>query len=391
MRFPGLVVAACLALACDEPELVALECGDGRVDSPEVCDEGELNGSPGHCNADCSKAAAFVSIEGDVLAFMSEVGGERVNGAKVTVLERPDLGVTTGPDAHFRLDGLLEGTDVTLLVEHPDFKTTQTATITLGPNGIHPFSIQVVPNALFNGLSALVPLPVELDKYCVIATTVARMGGSLYVHLRQGAADAQVSLSPAVPAESGPIYFDEDVLPDPAQPATSKDGGVLFYRVPPGDYVMSASRADTVFNQVRFQCRAGVIVNAGPPLGLLANVASPVRGAGQLRPDDAYSAATDALCEKTSSCVNEEAGAIHYPDTMVASCKAMFADTWAFVDASCDPNAALRDAARAVYTCRTQSTCDVTLGGDDVCTAEEAAFTAAQSTYGACLVAKQGG
>lgn len=391
MRFFPLAVLSCLALSCDEPEIVALECGDSRVDSPEVCDEGGLNGTPGHCNADCSRAPAFVAVEGDVLAFMSEVGGERVSGAKVSILEHPELAVTTGPDAHFRFEGLLEGTDVTLLVEHPDFKTTQTATLTLGPNGIHPFAIQVVPNALYAGLSALVPLPVELDKYCVIATTVARMGGSLYVHLRQGAADAQVSLSPAVPTESGPIYFDEDVLPDPAQAATSKDGGVLFYRVPPGDYVMSASRPDTVFNEVRFQCRAGVIVNAGPPLGLLANVADPSRGGGQLRGADAYSAATDVLCEKTASCVNEEAGATHYPDTMVASCKAMFADTWAFVDASCDPDAALRDAARAVYTCRAQSTCDVTLGGDDVCTAEEAAFTTAQTAYGACLVAKRGG
>jgi hypothetical protein len=73
---------------------------------------------------------------------------------------------------------------------------------------------------------------------------------------------------------------------------------------------------------------------------------------------------------------------------MIASCKAVFADTWAFVDAACDPGAAMREAARALYTCRTQS-CDVTLGGDDVCTAEEAAFTAAAAPYGACLVAKQ--
>lgn len=388
MRSSSPLALASVTLACNEPDIVALECGDGRVDAPEIRDEADLNGTPGHCSADCDAEPAIVAVEGDVLAFMSEVQGERISGATVSVLEHPEMRVVTGADAHFRFEGLLEGTDVTLLVEHPDYKTTQTATLTLGPQGIKPFSVQVVPIAIFNALSTLVPLPVEEDKHCVIATTVARMGGSLYVRLRQGAADVEVSLEPAVPAESGPIYFDEAVLPAIGQPATSKDGGVLFYRVPPGDYVMSASRADTVFNRVRFQCRSGLVVNAGPPLGLLANVANPTYGAGQIRPADAYSAATDALCQATATCVNQGAGAIHYPEVTLASCKAMFADTWAFVDATCDPGAAMREAARALYTCRTQS-CDVTLGGDDVCVAEEAAFTAAQTPYGACLTGKQ--
>jgi hypothetical protein len=276
------------------------------------------------------------------------------------------------------------GSDVTLVVEHPDFKTTQTATVTLGEHGIDPFSIQIVPKTIFTALSTLVPLPLEEEDHCVIATTVARMGGSLYVHLRQGVAGAEVALDPPVEAESGPIYFDESVLPDPDQPSTSVDGGVLFYRVTPGDYLMTASRPDTVFNTVRFRCRAGLVVNAGPPMGLLANVASPDRGAGAALPTDAYTDATDALCEATAACVNaEDAG--HYPDAMLASCKAMFRDVWAQVT-SCDDDHALRDAARALYTCRVSS-CEVTLGGDDVCVPEEDAFAAAQDVYGACLAA----
>lgn len=337
-------------------------------------------------NEDVIEEPAVASVEGDVLAFLDEVGGERVSGARVTVLEHPEMQVVTGDDAHFRFDGLKVGSDVTLLVEHPSYRTTQTATLKLGPNGIYPFSVQIVSKGIFTALSTLVPSPVEDDK-CVIATTVARMGGSLYVHLRQGMPDVQVSLSPAPPPESGPIYFDEDVLPAVDQPATSKDGGVLFYNVPPGDYVMSASRADTVFNQVRFQCRAGIIVNAGPPDGLLANVPEPDRGAGKQRPADAYSAATDALCEMTAQCVNDDAGAVHYPDATVASCKAMFGDTWAFVDEACDPDGALKDAAKALYVCRARS-CELALGGDEACVAEEAAFSAAQDVYGACLGGK---
>ncbi len=382
-----LVVPTALLLvlsACSEPQISALSCGDGRVDDPEECDEADANGTPGHCNADCT-APVLVAVEGDVLAFMSEVDGERIAGATVSVVDRPELSVVTGDDAHFRFD-VPVGSDLTLRVEHPSYKTTQTATITVGPNGVAPFAIQVVPTGLFKALSGLVPLPVEEDQFCVIASTVARMGGSLYVHLRQGIEGAAVTLEPAAPAESGPIYFNESVLPDAMQPSTSKDGGVLFYRVPPGDYVMHASRADTVFNEVRFQCRAGIIVNAGPPLGLLANVESPDYGLGATRADDAYSASTDALCEATAACINEAAGATRYPEVTVASCRAMFSNTWAFVDDACDPDLALRDAARALYTCRTTS-CDVTLGGDDVCVPEEDAFTAAQTVYGACLVA----
>ncbi|MCA9640276.1 MAG: carboxypeptidase regulatory-like domain-containing protein [Polyangiaceae bacterium] len=330
---------------------------------------------------------AVASVEGDVLAFLDEVGGERVSGATVSVLEHPEMQVVTGDDAHFRFDGLRVGSDVTLVVEHPNFKTTQTATLQLTEKGIHPFAIQVVSKGIFTALSGLVPTPVNEAENCVVASTVARMGGSLYVHLRQGMADVSVSLSPAPPAGSGPIYFDENVLPAVDQPATSKDGGVLFYNVPPGDYVMSATRANTLFNQVRFHCRAGVIVNAGPPDGLLANVPDPDRGAGGLYPADAYSAVTDTLCETTAQCVNEDAGAIHYPPATVTSCKAMFSDTWAFVDESCDADAALRDAAKALYTCRAQS-CDAALGGDDVCVDEDAAFNAAQDVYGACLSGK---
>ncbi len=335
---------------------------------------------------DVIEEPAVASVEGDVLAFLDEVGGERVTGATVTVLEHPEMQVVTGEDAHFRFDGLRVGSDITLVVEHPNFRTTQTATLELGPNGIHPFSVQIVSKGIFTALSTLVPSPVEEDK-CVIATTVARMGGSLYVHLRQGMPDVKVSLSPAPPAGSGPIYFDEDVLPAPDQPTTSKDGGVLFYNVPPGDYVMSAGRADTTFNQVRFQCRAGFIVNAGPPDGLLANVPDPDRGAGQQRPADDYSRSTDTLCETTAQCVNDDAGAVRYPAATLASCKAMFADTWSFVDQSCDTDEALRGAARALYTCRAQS-CDAALGGDDVCVDEETAFSAAQDAYGACLASK---
>lgn len=327
-----------------------------------------------------------VSVEGDVLEFLNEVYGPRVVGATVTILEHPEKVVTTGVDAHFRFDGLEPGTDLTLVVEHPLFKKTQTATVTLGPGGIDAFAVQIVTINLFDVLSTIVPMPPEFDRFCAIASTAARMGGSLYAYHRQGLPGVSVTLDPPLAPESGPLYFNEMVIPDAEQPSTSIDGGVLFYRIPPGAYTMTATRGDAVFNSVRFQCTAGVIVNAGPPMGLLANVPAPDHALGRALADDAYTASTDALCDATEACVDATASEDDYPAAMLASCKAMFRNTWAFVDVDCDADAALREAARAFYACRASS-CENTLGGDRVCVPEEEAFRAAEATYGACVLA----
>jgi len=365
----------------------AATCGNGALDTGEDCDEGASNGTRGHCRADCSGIPTYVSVEGDVLPFLTEVSGKRISGATVSVLEHPEMHVVTGDDAHFRFDDVEVGSDLTLVVEAPSLKTTQTATLVVGPNGVNPFSVQVVPTGVFNAVSALVPLPIEEDKYCVIASTAVRFGGSLYVRLRQGLPGVNVTLEPAAPAESGPLYFNEAVVPDPEQDGTSIDGGVLYYRVPPGDYVMSAAKVGHVFGTVRLKCRAGVIVNAGPALGLLADEVDPDFAAGTDRPADARSASTDAMCEATAACVNAASGKGTYPEATLSSCKAMFRNVWAEVDADCDAESGVGAAARAVYDCRSVD-CDVTLGGDDACATEETSFRAAEDVYGACVVAK---
>lgn len=343
------------------------------------------SGSSGSAGGGAGGGPREVSVEGDVLAFLTEVSGPRIVGATVTILEHPEMTVVVGDDAHFRFDGLHEGEDVTLVVEHEDIKTTQTATITLGPGGIDPFAVQVLPTSLFTALSTLVPLPVEEEDHCVIASTVTRFGGSLYVHMRQGVPGVEVALTPAPADESGPIYFNEQVLPDVDQPATSTDGGVFFYRVEPGDYEMSASRDGYVFSTVRFQCRAGLVVNAGPTLGLQAHDVDPDHAGGRDLADDEYTAVTDELCAVTATCVNDEGEAGDYPEAMEASCRAMFRNTWASVDEACDAEAGLRDAASVVYACRVEGPCDVTLGHDEACAEEEVVFREAEAVYGACV------
>lgn len=389
MKHSPLAVTLVLLLsACgpSESSSGAPECGDGKVDSPEACDDGADNGSHGRCKADCSGKPAQVKVIGDVMPFLSEVGGKRVEGAEISILEYPDKTVTTGPDAHFEFDGLDAGSEVTLVMEHADYRTTQTATVTLGEHGAHPFTIQAVSKALFNGLSALVPTKPDMDKNCVVATTVTRSGGSLFVLLRQGEAGAEVSLSPAVPAESGPVYFNESVLPDVKQTSTSKDGGVVFVNVPPGEYTLSATKPGLVFEPAHVTCRAGLVVNAGPPLGVLAHVIGADPAGGEAYPEDPYSASTAALCEQTAACVNAKSAG-DYPAATVESCKAMFRNALSFVDESCDSDGAFRGKWKSLFDCRAAS-CDTALGDDTVCATEDAAFVDAMEAYGACYAGK---
>ncbi len=87
------------------------------------------------------------------------------------------------------------------------------------------------------------------------------------VHRVRGArvSGATAFATPALPAA---IYFNESVIPDPAQPRSSIDGGVLWTRVPAGVYRIRARHPSTRFASFVATCRPGRVVNANPPWGL---------------------------------------------------------------------------------------------------------------------------
>ncbi len=337
------------------------------------------------CSGGAGAGAPTASIKGDVFAFMSEVSGPRVAGATISVLERPEKTAVTGADGHFQIDGLEVGSEVTLVFSHPSFYPTQSATYVLGPNGIDPFAFQVLSLPLFNALSGLFT-GLEQETHCAVATTVTRLGGTVHVEVRQGEPGAVLTLAPLPADAKGPVYFSEMVLPDMKLQATTKDGGALFYHVPPGDYALSAAKPGFTFLAEKVKCRAGYLVNAGPPLGVQASVLAPDWGsrAGA----DGCSAATDALCAKTSACVNAQSPDA-YPPATVAACQATFRRVLGFVDAGCDAKVHLRDAWKAFFACRTAS-CALALGDDTACAAEEKAYVDAMTQYAPCYSAARG-
>jgi hypothetical protein len=270
-----LVVAMTLA-ACGEdedcgncfttgPEV----CGNDRIEGSEVCDDGHNNGMRGMCKTDCSGYPALVSVSGDVIPF--NVGADaRLRGAKISILEHPEKRMTTGEDGHFQFDGLEEGSEVTLILEHPEYHPIQTGTITPGPNGAERITFQAVNYMTYMLLAAVLGVDPDEENLCQMVTTVTRVGKSLYDEGAHGEAGAAVTIDPPLPSEHGPIYFNSSVLPDRSLTETSDDGGVLFLQVPPGEYVWTATKPGVTFTHVKMKCRSGWVINASPPWGLQA-------------------------------------------------------------------------------------------------------------------------
>jgi hypothetical protein len=114
------------------------------------------------------------------------------------------------------------------------------------------------------------------DTRCQIAATVTEIGASLYSTTpSHGQAGATVTIAPVPDDVDGPVYFEYfdggAILPNRELTETTRDGGVLFLNVPPGEYVLSAHAEGMTFRDVRVRCDAGLLVNPSPPWSLQAH------------------------------------------------------------------------------------------------------------------------
>lgn len=211
------------------------------------------------------KKATPAPISGLAAIFNDAVTG-RIDGAKITVVERPDLSMTTAADGAFAFE-VDSQSDVTLVLEHPDYPLIQTGTHTVPAMGIDDLTFQVPDKGIYNALAAIVQITPDLTR-CQLVTTITRKGGTILAPGAHGEAGVTVSITPGLPKESGPIYFDANVLPDKTLTESTEDGGVLYVNVPVGKYVLHGEKDGATLTDVRFDCRAGVLVNASPPRGM---------------------------------------------------------------------------------------------------------------------------
>lgn len=85
----------------------------------------------------------------------------------------------------------------------------------------------------------------------LLVVTVGQTWASLFSdQLPHGMENAKAVILPEL--ATTPIYFNEQVMPDPTLKSTSVDGGVLFYNVPEGTYSVTAQKTGEEFDSVTF-------------------------------------------------------------------------------------------------------------------------------------------
>lgn len=218
---------------------------------------------------DCTPSVESVTLSGTVVQVSMQ--WIAMNGGKVSLLEDPDL-ETTLVDGGFTLTGVMPCTQATLILEHPDLHTVQSATLFVENQDLEGLTLQTPDHAtwdVFVGMSGKTLDP----KACQVATTVTKA-----VHAGKGPGHAYgvpgatASTTPPLVGDHGPVYFqlgpDGIIFPDPSLSETSEDGGVLFVNLPPGEYVLDAHKEGLSFQSARIRCHSGAFVNASPPYGI---------------------------------------------------------------------------------------------------------------------------
>ena len=216
----------------------------------------------------CGGGGKLVSVSGDAMPFDNTPSG-RIAGATIWALENPQMRMTTGADGKFRFDGIRAGSEITLVLEHPDYHLIQTGTHVVPDTGIERLTFQAVSHATYSLFAAALNVTPDANA-CQLSTTVTRIGKSLYDSGAHGEAGATVTISPPVHPDKGPVYFNASVIPQRDLTETSEDGGVVFGNLAPGTYTLTATKSGVRFRQLKIKCRAGVLVNASPPWGLQA-------------------------------------------------------------------------------------------------------------------------
>lgn len=218
----------------------------------------------------------YALVSGFARSFIS---GEPLVEATITTLENEQLKFTTDSQGRFGPFPWPVGEPLTLVCEKPGsflrgYKTTQTATLIVPPEGINNVdyvknvSFQVPSNLAYKLLSLTMGIAEKPDT-CQIAATITPANTTMD-NIPQGIAGVKLRLSPG---NHQAFYFGMFPIIHKTNPclrnleATSLDGGVAFTNVPAGDYILEACKDDIPFTSVRIKARKGVVVNASPPFG----------------------------------------------------------------------------------------------------------------------------
>jgi hypothetical protein len=218
-----------------------------------------------------SASAATVKLSGTAYEF--DKPSIRLAGATIRVAERPSLRATARKNGAYKL-AVPDRARVTPYVDAPGHHRIYLQTFTTSGKNLSRVNFQVPTDATYDALGALLKVPMtpdgEIRECAIVSTFSTRKVRTLSFNgfVRYGAHGVAGATASATPALRSPFYFNAQVIPDPAQKRSSKDGGVIWTGVPTGRYVIRGKHPSTRFASFVATCKPGRIVNANPPWGL---------------------------------------------------------------------------------------------------------------------------
>ena len=194
-------------------------------------------------------------------------------GATIRVAEDPDLQTVVAADGSYDLE-VPDRRPVTPYIEAAGYHTIHLQTFTPAGEDLEHVNFQTPSEAIYQALVAIVGLELGADgnpRQCAIVSTFSTRnvrGVSYEDFIGYGAHGVPGATASAEPAIAPPIYFNEQVIPDPTRTESSVDGGVAWIEVPAGTYTITADHPTTEFAPFTATCEPGRVVNANPSWGL---------------------------------------------------------------------------------------------------------------------------
>lgn len=222
-----------------------------------------------------SGQADTVTLRGNVYAFIFGGNVSRLEGAVIRIAEIPGLEATAGPNGAWSME-VPDDTTITPYAEFPDYYTTHLQTFHTRGYDLNQVNFQMPEFRIYRLLAGIAEAETDpetelLTKCGIVSTFFQKEGRSftdfddLHDFRPHGVVGSTASISPAV---TDATYFNSNVYPDPLQPSSSRDGGVLWTNVPDGVYSITGSNPTTRHASFVATCEPGRLVNANPPWGL---------------------------------------------------------------------------------------------------------------------------
>jgi hypothetical protein len=211
-----------------------------------------------------------VLIKGTAYAFDNQAP---IAGATIRARGAPGAKARSRANGHYRLR-VPARREVTPFIKARGYHGIFLQTFHTHRRNLRRVNFQIPTERTYLALAAL--LHVRLDqngdlRRCAIVSTVSTkkirdLSFSEFVaYGAHGVPGATAATTPTLP---GPIYFNDNVIPDPSLTETSTDGGVVWTEVPRGRYRVRAEHPSKRFASFVATCRNGRLVNANPPWGL---------------------------------------------------------------------------------------------------------------------------